>query len=116
MIVIIISTDFMVNKMLTVPTNAIPAEQARKASYEELESILQNAFTDISQMSKSEYSAINNHISFTIPGKYYYNDEIIDEIIVMFEKLGYIIYYKKVGADYSACPPFEAYVWFRVLW
>jgi len=82
----------MVNKMLTVPTNAITAEQARKTSYEEIESTLTKVFDEISQMSKSEWGVVNNRVSFTIPGKYYNNDEIIDEIVELFKQLGYVVH------------------------
>ena len=106
----------MVTKMLKVPVNAITAEQARQPGREEIESTLTKVFDEISQMSKSEWGVVNNRVSFTIPGKYYNNDEIIDEIVELFKQLGYVMNYEKVSADYSACPPIQAHVWFRVLW
>lgn len=105
----------LVNKMLNVPNNAISAAEARELANEELNTILQNVFDDIQRAAKSDVSIVNNDLSFTIPWKYS-DDEILDEIVDLFKQLGYVINYEKVSADYSACPPIQAHVWFRVLW
>lgn len=82
--------------MLNVPNNAISAGEARERANKELNTILQNVFDDIQRAAKSDVSGV----SFTISRKYY-NDEIIDEILDMFKKLGYTIDFDKIGPDYS---------------